>query len=449
MQLRNALIISLSNILYGLQFLWASAVNSNKDDENHQRFTSNEIVWLLSIYPIGEAISPILILIFGNAAGRKQILLYTMALLSVTNIFLYSSNLYVILFTRILSAILLGFNCTMAPVLIGETSSSSVRGKYLTLLAINANFGLVAGFILIGKFSLQIYNLLLIITPIVLFILTFLFVIESPYYDVIIDKKDKALKSLEKLKLSKNIEQDLFVIEEFIQEQQKSVGFMKLFKKKQNQLSCLFVTGYQIANTFTGIDFILIYMYFIVELVTEDSQYEFQTSLLFSSSGLIMCVITSFLIDKWGRRPLFIMSSILTSLFLFILGAYFYLLNYNESIKRFGYVVIICLVLYKISISIGLSSLPKVCAGELFEPKFVHIGSSISRTLYNLSSFLIVWTNSYLIQIIGMSGIFIEFGVICLIFGVAFTLIVPETKNKSLERIQLELKQYKINSKNI
>lgn len=67
-------------------------------------------------------------------------------------------------------------------------------------------------------------------------------------------------------------------------------------------------------------------------------------------------------------------------------------------------------------------------------------GTSIVTAINWVMVFVITFFPSMMVPYVGLQGIFIMFGLFCL-SSVAFIIfVVPETKNKSLVEIQMELK---------
>lgn len=161
--------------------------------------------------------------------------------------------------------------------------------------------------------------------------------------------------------------------------------------------------------------------------------------------GLIISVILTgtvvlgaAIVERLGRRVLFIMSTGFCCLSTVILGAYFAVLDADpDTAAMIHWLPFSCLVLYAAAFSIGLGPLPWLCTSEFLPLQFRAPGISIATCINWTISFVLVKLFPNMQEsLMGTSGTFWLFGGFCflaILFGV---FVLPETRRKTVEQIE-------------
>lgn len=215
--------------------------------------------------------------------------------------------------------------------------------------------------------------------------------------------------------------------------------FWDLFNTRGNRRAVLVSFGLQLILQFSGIA--------AIESYTEEILHEADTELSAGIAVIILSVIqliagmcASALVDRVGRKPLLLLTTLLSGISLTIAGAFYYLkFNLLLNMAQYGWVLHASVMAYELIIALGLNPLPYVMLGELF-PTNVK-GAAVS--LVNIWGSLLAFIAAKLYQVIGdYLGVYTVFGwfaVTCFLGIVFIVFLVPETKGKSLLEIQEEL----------
>ena len=152
---------------------------------------------------------------------------------------------------------------------------------------------------------------------------------------------------------------------------------------------------------------------------------------------MVAALSSSILVERLGRRILFLLSEVLTCLSVFALGAYFYVLDSDpETARQFGWVPLTLLIFFIAVFAIGVGPLPWLVAGEVMPAKFKGPGSSIVAFTNWIASFVVTKVFIDMQRSLTNAGTFWLFGSLCFI-GILFGFfILPETKGKTPEQIQ-------------
>lgn len=152
--------------------------------------------------------------------------------------------------------------------------------------------------------------------------------------------------------------------------------------------------------------------------------------------GVIRCVTTvliAFASDKYGRRPLVIMSGggMFISMVGIALGAAF---NINET--SFFWLPAVFLYFYVFIGTCGILTLPFAMVAEMYPQKTRTFASGLTMSLAFLMSFANIKTFSMVFEYFGNVAVFSFYAFVSLV-GVFFGIfILPETKGKSLQDIE-------------
>jgi len=148
--------------------------------------------------------------------------------------------------------------------------------------------------------------------------------------------------------------------------------------------------------------------------------------------NVIATIIATFLLDKMGRRTLLMIGTVLMIGALLLLGIVF-----ASGSRHIGSLTLITLVLYIFAFAISMGPVFWLMSAEIFPTRVRAAGSSICSFSNWTANFLVSMTFLSLVSAVGPSFTFCLYalmGVLALVFCWA---MVPETKGKTLEQIEL------------
>jgi len=164
-------------------------------------------------------------------------------------------------------------------------------------------------------------------------------------------------------------------------------------------------------------------------------------SFIYFGIYLAVTSVSSIAVDKIGRKPLMIFSIIGSGLVLLLVGVYFYIQNSTDiDTSNYTWVPVVALLVYVIIYSTGMQPVPSLLVGEVFPTNVKAIGLALSSNSYSITTLIV----SKLFQVskdeLGIHVPFFMFSFLCLLVLFFIIFCVPETKGKTLEEIQEELK---------
>lgn len=146
------------------------------------------------------------------------------------------------------------------------------------------------------------------------------------------------------------------------------------------------------------------------------------------------------LVERIGRKALYIISTMGTTLGLAVLGAYIMLKSLGYDVTSFSWISIVSLSFVVLIQSFAVSTLSFVVTAELLPENLRELGASICNTVLGTCSFIVLKSMLAISNLIGLHGLMFLFAGICIPYTIFIAIFMPETKGKSYEQIMDLLK---------
>ncbi|GLT72984.1 hypothetical protein SLA2020_448750 [Shorea laevis] len=366
----------------------------------------------------------------GEYIGRKGSLMIA----SIPNII----GWLIISFARVVGRIWRWYNILHGTVYIAEISPQNMRGSLGSVNQLAVTTGIMLAYLL-GLFVNWRVLAVLGILPCTVLIPGLFFIPESPRW-------------LAKMGMTEDFEASLQVLRGFgtdisieVNEIKRSVAstgkrttirFSDL-KRKRYWFPLTIGIGLLMLQQLSGINGVLFYSSNIFESAGVSS-----SNVATLGLGIIQVIatgITTWLVDKAGRRLLLIVSSSGMTLSLILVAVAFYLEGVvsedSHLYSIFGILSLVGLVLLVISCSLGIGAIPWLIMSEILPVNIKGLAGSIATMANWLTSWVVTMTANLLLSW-NKGGTFTIYALVSA-FTVAFvTLWVPETKGRTLEEIQ-------------
>lgn len=269
----------------------------------------------------------------------------------------------------------------------------------------------------------------------------FIWLPESPHHFVKIKEETKARISILWYHRDCDVESELQALKDF-HEKNKSLPFADVMKeyripyiwKAQILVSLLFIY-----LQMCGLNNVLFYMETILRNAKVTVIEPSVIVIIVTATGIVSSFLSMFLIDKFGRRILMIVSSFAVTSSLICLGIQYQLLDAGYDPANLQALPIFSVLLFQLSVYIGVVSIPNTVLGEVFPPHVKCVAGCFTSIVGAISSFISTSTYQPLINLITEKYLFYVYALL-LITAVPYTYFcMPETKGKSLQQIQEEL----------
>ncbi|KAK9869314.1 hypothetical protein WA026_003064 [Henosepilachna vigintioctopunctata] len=402
--------------------------------------TSEDASYIAILGPAGDLIGEVTSMSVVDIIGRKTSLMIFGIPIFLSNMLIYFSYIspLCIYIARLLGGISMGMFMSIAPMYISEISSPAIRGKLGILVVFSGTSALII-VNLAGKF-LDVYISSLIFAAIVLsFLLLFSMMPESPYYFLMKGNLEGAEKSLRFLRRTESVQKELGSLEEDVKRQLSENGTLKdLFSINSNRKALFLMICGRFIQQLTG--FFAFVMYGRSLLTDSEEIIDPETAIIIISA-IQSCfgILSGSLADKFGRVPLMAFSTAVCFVTLTLFGLYFTLRDFTTL----SVPIWLPLVIYAVhffSIQLGVGSLLTVMLGELFSASIKPKAVCFVNITFSLSVMLTAKFYQVCTDYLHTSVCFYVFAVVTLAGTIFIKCYYPETKGKTLEEIQLELK---------
>lgn len=428
-----AIVVSLGGFLFGFD----TAVISGAEREIQR-------LWDLSDLQLGQMVAmalygTIIGAIFGSVPadlfGRKKTLMFIAAayLLSAAWSAL-AGDLTQLMLARFIGGLGVGASSVVAPMYITEIAPAKNRGQLVAAFQFNIVFGILVAYLsnyLIGAEGGENWRMMLGIevAPALVFFFALFGVPRSPRW--LVTKANNPTEAREVLELidPSVAEAELAAIQSSESTQQ-TLALKSFFGgryRKPIMLAFLFA----LFNQISGINAVIYYAPRIFESAGLGASSALLQSVGIGVVNLVFTLIGMYLIDRAGRRQLMYIGSFGYIISLGALAFSFYTDNLE------GMVVPAWIFVFIASHAIGQGAVIWVFISEIFGNEVRSLGASLGSTTHWIFAALIAGNFPALVGIFGNALIFGVFA-LCMVGQLLFvTFLMPETKGKKLEEMEL------------
>ncbi|CAN0169914.1 unnamed protein product [Pylaiella littoralis] len=349
----------------------------------------------------------------------------------------------VLLLGRVLTGVGVGCGFVVAPVYIAEITPAHVRGRLTALTDISINMGIVLGYLVAFAVAATVSGdsgkwrtmLGISIVPPFIILSSLCLLPESPRWLLgrgresealavlytIVPTKDQAKRELDEMKVVAG------------EEANGKATWSELLCSVSPALraTVMLGLGLGIAQQASGSEALVYYSPSVLKdagLASDSAQ--LGGNILVGLSKLGGEFVSFCLVDRFGRRPLFIISSSMVTFFLVLLGIMF-------SASAPGWMTLTGLCLFMLFFSLGMGALTFLVAAEIFPLRYRGRGVSLTVFVNRLTSGLVALAFPLLETVLTAGTTFYLFTVFS-VGTVWFYTKIPETKDRTLEEISAQ-----------
>lgn len=270
---------------------------------------------------------------------------------------------------------------------------------------------------------------------------------ESPYFFVMRNRIDEAEEVLEKLRGKSDISEELQTIVDSLskkdKQSSKSGNLKDIFTSKANFRAFLSIMLFAVTQHFGGFFTILTYGQLIFKSINNIMS-DYVVNVVIGVVQLISALVTTLLVDKFGRKPLILASGVSAAICNFVISFYFFSKEYmHADVLSVSWIPFISSLILIFTFNCGLLCLQIILMSEIFATEIKAISTClvgvIGGLLATLGSKLYIWiaiTLNY-----GHSLPFFVYFIIVAVCTAIILHVTPETKGKTFAEIQIELKK--------
>jgi MFS transporter, SP family, xylose:H+ symportor len=345
-------------------------------------------------------------------------------------------------FYRILGGIGVGLASMLSPMYIAEIAPPSIRGK---LVSWN-QFAIVTGILVVYFVNYFIanqgddswlnsigwrYMFASEIVPATLFLFFLLWVPESPRYLMMNNREEEAFAVLQKIN---GKDQATTIVQEIKESLHAPKGNGNLFSFGFTVI--LIGLSLSIFQQFLGINVVLYYAPEIFKSMGSENNAAFLQTVIVGAINFIFTIIAIYSVDKYGRKPLQIIGALGMGVFMFGLGTSLYLEQKGMGTLLFMLGFVGCFAL-------SWGPVVWVLLSEIFPNRIRAKAMAIAVAIQWIANFIVSATfpimknSTWLNEQFHGGFAFWVYGTIGFLAALFMWKVVPETKGKSLEELEM------------
>lgn len=391
---------------------------------------------------IGAVIGAVVSGKLSDITGRKGMIIINAVIFSIGAIgCAYAPNITVLTIMRIVIGFAIGITSYVVPMYISEISPTRVRGALVTLNQLMITIGILISYITDYLLSDDArpdswrWMFLVGFIPAIILLVGMFFLPETPRWLIGKGRWEEGLKVLEKVEDPDMIEQTMVELKADIRlagQQRSAIGEIL---KPWLRAPLIITIGIFFFQQFSGVNTIIYYSPMIFKMAGIVSNTgSILPAIIIGAVNVLACFLSVLLLDRVGRRKLYMIgiSGMIPSLV--VLGACFYFKDQlGASLPVFAIVSIVCYIIF---IAISLAPLGWLLISEVFPLNVRGVGMSIGSLAHWGFNAIIAFTFLKLVNTLGVDLTFWCYAAICVLGLIWGNYYIPETKGKSLEEIE-------------
>ena len=426
----------------GLLFGYDTAVVAGAIGFIRQKYQLSSAMtgWVASCALVGCMVGAMFAGALSDKLGRKKVLMISAVAFAISSLgIMIPADLNWFIVFRFIGGVGIGIASILAPMYISEIAPADIRGRLISIYQL----GIVIGILLIYFVNAAIAGLYdeawnidhgwrwmfgSGIIPSAVFIVLLLIVPESPRWLAQKNNWSEAEKVLKKVNGAEKAAQEITSIRQSLGEKQGS--FAELLKPGL-RLTLIIGVLLAIFSQVTGINVIMYYAPEIFKATGDGSSSALVQTILVGGINVLMTIVAIKYVDKLGRRKLLLIGSVGMAVCLALIGLAFYM---GMSA---GYWVLTGILMYISFFAISLGPLTFVVVAEIFPNPIRGRAMSVAIFFLWLSVYVVSQTFPMLLEGIGTAFTFWIYMVMSALAFLFIWRLIPETKEKTLEEIQV------------
>lgn len=364
--------------------------------------------------------------------GRRPVLVANAILFGVFAVVTGLSNgLPLFLAARFLVGAAVGVTSMVTPLYIAELAPTSVRGALVTLNQLAIVTGIVVAYYIDYLFAgAADWRAMFIsaVVPSILLLVALIFLPESPRWLATRKRFDKAFEVLSSIESPVEAERDMNELREVTAADR--LKFWDLFAPRFRK-PLLIGMGLALFQQITGVNTIIYYTPTILQMAGfKSASSAILATVLVGGVNLIATIVSLFLLDRLGRRPLLLIG---------IVGMFLGLshLGYSIGVGHISREAVLLDVLgYLASFAISLGPIFWLLISEIYPTTIRGQAMSLASVTIWIADLLVSVTFLSLVGALGARYSFWLYAAACVAAFIFSAKLVPETKDKTLEEIE-------------
>jgi sugar porter (SP) family MFS transporter len=378
-----------------------------------------------------------------DAMGRKRTIMVAAVIVIIgTLCATFSPTFTLLTVSRLIIGLGVGFSSATVPTYLAELAPSRLRGAMASLNQIFIVLGILIAF-LVDYFLNDTANwramLAGALVPAAILLVGLTFLPETPRWLLKLGRTDEAREVLVSSHGTEDVDAELASIRDVVAlDQQQRSRWRDLWApwiRPMLIVALLLAVGQQ----FSGVNAINAYFPTMLVALGFTTGAALFNGVILGITKLLFTGWVVFVVDRWGRKPLLLIGNVFMVVTLLTAG---FVVTYVQNKAVVGVLMLILLILYLVGYELGWGAVVWVMMAEVFPLRARGAGMGVSA--------VVLWAATGIITAVfpiisdpgalGIGGSMWLFAGINVVLFALTKWLVPETKGRSLEQIELDLR---------
>jgi len=397
------------------------------------------VSWIVSTMMLGAAFGALIAGWLSSQLGRKRTMILGAVLFVAGSVLCGAApTVATLLVGRVVLGIAIGLASFTAPLYLAEVAPESIRGAMISLYQLMITIGILAAFLSDTAFSYSgnwRWMLGIIAIPGALFLLGVAFLPESPRWLLMKGRRPEAEQVLQRLVGNRDaIAREIGEIQEQLKTPQR--GLHMFFQNANFRRSVWLGVLLQVMQQLTGMNVVMYY----APRIFQGMGYDTASQMWFTAAVGLVNVLATFiaigLVDRLGRKPILYIGFVVMTIGLGVVGTMMHLgiHTHDQQIFTVG-----MLLIFIVGFAMSAGPLIWALCAEIQPLKGRDFGIGCSTFTNWVANALVGWSFPHLLNGIGDAHTFWLYAAFNAVFILFTFLLVPETKDITLEHIERNL----------
>lgn len=378
-----------------------------------------------------------------NAWGRKRSIMTAAVIVIIgTLLATFSPTFTMLTISRLVIGLGIGCSSATVPTYLSELAPSRLRGAMSALNQIFIVLGILIAFLVdyfLGPSKDWRAMLAGALIPATILLIGMAFLPETPRWLLKLGRPDEARAVLVSSHGTEDVDAEMDSIREVVrldtEQQSRWRDLIAPWVRPMLIVALLLAVGQQ----FSGVNAINAYFPTMLVSLGFTTNSALLSGVLLGVTKLLFTAWVVFVVDRWGRKPLLLSGNIIMAVTLILTGV---VVTNVTSKGTLGALTLILLVLYLVGYELGWGAVVWVMMAEIFPLKARAAGMGVGA--------VVLWAATGVVTAVfpvisakgslGLGNTMYVFAGINIVLLLLTRWLVPETKGRSLEQIELDLR---------
>ncbi|MFC0439862.1 sugar porter family MFS transporter [Kutzneria buriramensis] len=391
----------------------------------------------------GAIIGALTVIKLADGLGRRRTIIVAASVFALGTIgCTFAPNFETLVAFRFIVGIAVGASSATVPTYLAELAPGKVRGLLSSLNQLMIVSGILIAYIVddiladSGNWRAMIAAALI---PAVILLVGMLRMPETPRWLLKNGREDEARAVLASTLQGEGVDAEFDQIKEVIRlDGQQAKGTFKDLTAKWARPALVVALILAIGQQFSGVNAVNTYAPIMFQNLGYGASAALLAAVVLGIVKVAFTVGEMFVVDRWGRKPLLRVGGLLMAGTLIVLGL---CVSFIHNTSVIGPITLVLLILFLAGYELGWGAVVWVMIGEVFPLRVRGIGTGTASVVLWAATFTITFVFPVMYTGLGLAGAAWIFAAVCIVLVLLVGKFVPETKGRTLEQIELELRE--------